>query len=155
MSERRARVPDPLEDRLDELLWQVAAEPDPRTERGRPLELGPERVQADVRRWMKARAAEGVRPRALAPRTLGIASPWLSAAAVVLALGGLGAAGYRDGWVEPRTEARQIDAGDAESWYVQVARAPDPVRPGDSADRCTSDSWYCVQARPASIRRDL
>jgi hypothetical protein len=108
MSNRR------LEEGLDELLWHVAAEGD----------SGDERVRADVSRWLKTRAEVSTLRRA--------ASPWLRAAAVVLALGGVGAAGYWESGFE-------TPPGDSESWYVQVARAPD--------SGCTSDSWYCVQAR--------
>ncbi len=107
---------------LDELLWHVAAEG----------HSGDERVRADVSRWLKTRADGSTTRR--------VAYPWLRAAAIVLALGGVGAAGYWEGWFE-------TSSSDSESWYVQVARAPEPG--------CTSDSWYCVQARSTSSRRDL
>jgi hypothetical protein len=152
MSQRHAS--DAFEARLDELLCQVAAEPD-----------AEERIRADVSRWMQTRTREDMETFAPASRTR---RPWLRAAAVLLAVGGLGAAGYWDGWITPRSEALQIESPDgraaalthsedAESWYVQVARAPDAMRAVESPDarRCTSDSWYCAQARPESSGRDL
>lgn len=140
MSKRHA--PDTFEQRLDELLWQVAAEHDLETERAEPAEIGDERVRADVRRWMATRSGADAERR-----THGSASSWLRAAAVVLAVGGIGAAGYWAGWLEPRPRIPQAEgraaltrSGDEESWYVQVSRAP------DRAESCTSDSWYCVEA---------
>ena len=155
MSKRK--LPDALEERLDELLWHVAVELDPESEHSGPPEVRAERVRADVHRFMATRAGEGSASRDRTRRMRRAASPWARAAAVVLAVGGLGAAGYWDGWIEPRARALQIESADAESWYVQVARAPDPLRSAESPDprRCTSDSWYCVQARPASGPRDL
>jgi len=171
-----------LELKLDELLCEVAAEPelDPHPEL--PLELAPNRLSGDVARWLATQArpprSRRATPRPAARRSaawtpgawmpaaaaalmllLGTAVSWRSLEQALTPRGDAPAAAFsaRAGQVSNSGGFAPSERASEESWYVQVARAPDPsgrVALRDNA-QCAGDSWYCVQAASSSRRREL
>jgi hypothetical protein len=144
------------ERQLDELLWQVSAEPDLPVDPALPAELGAERIARDVERWRRTLVS--------APTTgLRTHRAGLRAAVAALVLCATGAGGYWQGSdtaLRPALTAATglaTELGSEKSWYVQVARAPSD-RPAlgwqRGARACSNESWYCVQVAD-SRRREL
>ena len=165
-----------LQRNLDQLLWEIAAENDPMTGCVAPREIREDRVAADVERWRRTRVSEsaaglrgarttgvrsGRRPRDRRPRVR------LRAAAAAVLLCAVGTAGYWRSLLASSNAAspfaavavRATPGQDAyESWYVQIARAPDIGLAQASRLRglgCSGESWYCVQVHDEHDRRGI
>ncbi len=171
-------APENLERRLDELLLQIAAEAEGDLDRSPPSVLSPSRVEADVDRWLAQRRPRAEvlrvpyswRPMAAAWRPVAAASLALSLSAIFSLRSHLGppssqlaelprsAYSARAGLDTLRSSSLPTGPESSESWYLQVARAPSTSlqqRTRFTAAECSTDSWYCVQARPELTRGDL
>ena len=153
-----------LEQKLDELLARVAAEPAVDSAAADRAEA---RVAADVERWMATRAlrasAEPAEPRPVASARVRVPRRAALAAVMVFALAGAALYGLTSSGVVLRATGLRAPEASApgvvqlvseESWYMQVARAPDTER-GAAARDCSGESWYCVEVRPESTSREL